>query len=92
MLQYNSSSLILSMDSMVKQSQKFLDVCRESEDRFVVKSEEMKIMRRIERLSKYSFREFSAAGFFRMNRAVIVTLLGNVITYIIVTTQFNISC
>ncbi|KAJ3648112.1 hypothetical protein Zmor_019946 [Zophobas morio] len=79
------------MDSTVQEARKFHDVCRQLEDHFGVNSEEMKIIGNALTYSKQFFREFSAGGYFKINKSVIMGLLGNVVAYIVISTQFNMS-
>ena len=79
------------MDSTVQEARKFHDVCRQLEDHLSVNSDEMKIIGSVLSYSKQFFREFSAGGYFKINKSVIVGFLGNVGSYIVVTTQFNMS-
>ena len=79
------------MDSTVDEARKFHDLCRKLEDHFSVNSEEAKIIDKTSTYSKQFFREFSAGGYFKINKSVIIGLLGNVAAYIVITTQFNMS-
>ncbi|KAJ3648116.1 hypothetical protein Zmor_019950 [Zophobas morio] len=91
LLLYNTFSVIIVMDSTVEEARKFHDLCHQLADHYSVNSEEMKIIGNALSYSKQFFREFSAGGYFTINKSVIISLLGNVATYIIISTQFNMS-
>ena len=84
-------SVVTVMDSTVQEARQFHVVCRQLEDHFTVDSKEMKIIGNTLIYSKEFFREFSAGGYFKINKSVIIGVLGNVVAYIVITTQFNMS-
>ena len=77
------------MDSTVEEARKFQDLCFQTEANFKINSEGLKIAAKLSKDSKQFFKEFSAGGFFVIDKSVIISLLGNVASYMVVTTQFN---
>ena len=81
LFQYVFVSLIFAMDSTTKEARKFLDVCHRMQDQFEFNSSEVKILRRTTKYCEYFFRNFSAGGFFVIDKSIIFAVMENVLTY-----------
>ena len=77
------------MDGTVQEAQRFLDNCYQIQDRFSTSGKEIKLLKETAAYSKQFLREFSAGGLFYIDKTLITGVMGNVATYMIITTQFN---
>ena len=77
------------MDSTVAEARKYQDLCFQIEDKFNVNSDEAKIAAKLSKLSKQFLKEFSAGGFFVINKSVVISVLVHLAGYMVVTVQFN---
>ncbi|KAJ3647935.1 hypothetical protein Zmor_019780 [Zophobas morio] len=77
------------MDSTVKEAKKFARICCKLQDNFNRGSKEAKILVKLSLLSDDFLPTFSAAGFFKIDKNVILGLMANVATYIIVALQLD---
>ncbi|KAJ3647939.1 hypothetical protein Zmor_019783 [Zophobas morio] len=86
---YNFLMIVLKADATTQEAQKFLDVCYKIQDQFKMDSKEVEVMAKFISYSKRFFREFSACGYFKINKTNIFSLIGNVTAYLIIIMQFN---
>lgn len=80
---------VLIIDTATQEAQTFLDTCYKIQDQFKTESREIHLMTKLISYSKRFFREFNARGYFKINKGVIFSLVGNVATYFIIAMQFN---
>ncbi|KAJ3647942.1 hypothetical protein Zmor_019785 [Zophobas morio] len=86
---YNFVTIVLKADATTQEAQKFLDLCYKIQDQFKMDSKEIDVMAKLISYSKRFFREFSACGYFKINKTNIFSLIGNVTAYLIIAMQFN---
>jgi gustatory receptor len=89
LFQYNVLTIVIPIDSTLKEAKKFVDLCYKLQEQFIQESKEIEVLSRLVDHSKNFKREFSAAGFFDINKSIIFSLVGNVATYLIITIQLN---
>ena len=75
------------MESTVCEAEKFLIVFCKLQD--VIGKEEVQDLRKMLQYCEKFFPEFSAAGFFSVNKGLILSLIDNVVTYFIIILQVN---
>jgi hypothetical protein len=88
-LQYNVLTIIMPIDSTVKEAKRFVDLCYKLQEEFIAESKEIEALIRLVDHSNNFTREFNADGFFNINKSIIFSLIGNVATYFIITIQLN---
>ena len=82
-------SVVLVINSTMQESRQFIDLLYKTQEEFADKSEEMEVLKRLVSYSKNFMREFSAAGYFSLDRGIIFSVLGNVATYLVIVIQVN---
>jgi gustatory receptor len=82
-------SIILPIDSTVQKAKQFIDLCYKMQEKFTCESEETSVLTKLANDSKNYTRDFSAAGFFTINKSIIFSMVGTVTTYFIITIQLN---
>ncbi|KAJ3647944.1 hypothetical protein Zmor_019787 [Zophobas morio] len=82
-------NLLLTTDATTQEALKFLDICYKLQDQLRMDSKEIEIMTKLICYSRQFFREFSARGYFKINKSIVFSLIGNVATYFIIAVQFN---
>jgi gustatory receptor len=82
-------TIAIPIDSTVKEAKRFIDLCYKLQEKFIQESKEIEVLTRLVDHSKNFIPEFSAAGFFNINKSIIFSLVGNVATYFIITIQLN---
>jgi hypothetical protein len=87
--QYNVLTIIIPIDSAVKEAKRFVDLCYKLQEEFIQESKEIEVLTRLVDHSNNFMRKFSAAGYFKINKGIILSLVGNVATYFIITIQLN---
>ncbi|KAJ3636560.1 hypothetical protein MTP99_000093 [Tenebrio molitor] len=85
----NVLSIILPIDSTVQKAKQFIDLCYKMQEKFTCESEETSVLTKLANDSKNYTRDFSAAGFFTINKSIIFSMVGTVTTYFIITIQLN---
>jgi gustatory receptor len=82
-------TIIIPIDSTVKEAKRFVDLCYKLQEKCMQESKEIEVLTKLVDHSKNFTPEFSAAGFFNINKSIIFSLVGNVATYFIITIQLN---
>ncbi|KAJ3648106.1 hypothetical protein Zmor_019940 [Zophobas morio] len=84
---FNVVMIIFPIDSATQEARKFIDLCHKLQEKFQKGEDE--IFTKVINSCKHFHREFTAAGYFDINRALIFCILANVATYYIITIQLN---
>ncbi|KAJ3647934.1 hypothetical protein Zmor_019779 [Zophobas morio] len=88
-LMFNYVNVFSNMDSTVRQAEKFIHYCYKLQDDFQNGSKEGRDLIHLSQSSERFVPKFSAAGYFTIKKSVILSLLGNVATYLIIFIQLN---
>ncbi|KAJ3647941.1 hypothetical protein Zmor_019784 [Zophobas morio] len=86
---YNFLTIVLKCDATTQEAQKFFDICVKIQDQFNMDSKQIDVITKLTNYSQRFFREFSARGYFKINKGIIFSLIGNVTAYLIIVMQFN---
>ncbi|KAJ3648105.1 hypothetical protein Zmor_019939 [Zophobas morio] len=86
---FNFVMIIFPIDSATQEARKFIDLCHTLQEKFQKGPREDEILTKIINSSKHFYREFTAAGYFNINKSMIFCILANVATYYIITIQLN---
>ncbi|KAJ3648107.1 hypothetical protein Zmor_019941 [Zophobas morio] len=85
----NVLMVILPIDEATQEAKKFMDLCYKLQEQFPHESKELDALSKLTVCCKNFQREFTAAGFFNINKRILFALGGNVATYYIITIQLN---
>ena len=77
------------MTAANQEAKKFLDVCYKLQEKYGMTSKEAEALTKIISYCKHFCREFNVAGFFNIDKTVILCILGYVTTYFIIVIQLN---
>ncbi|KAJ3647913.1 hypothetical protein Zmor_019762 [Zophobas morio] len=86
---YNFLLLVLPLDSTTREAKKFMQICYKAQRLFHIDSKELKAVINLTNYSEHFVPEFCAAGFFKINKTLIFSLLGHVAACYIIIIQFN---
>ena len=77
------------MHSTAEEAQKIIDVCFQLQEEYNAESREAKALNKLLNHAKNFKPKFTASGFFKLNKSVVLTVVANVATYLIITVQFK---
>ena len=80
---------MLPIHSTIQEAKKFTDLCYQLQEDYNPESKEAKALTKLINHAKNFKPEFTATGFFQLNKSVVLTVVANVTTYLIVTLQLK---
>ncbi|KAJ3647928.1 hypothetical protein Zmor_019774 [Zophobas morio] len=83
------STLILPVEATTQESKTFKDLCYKIHENVINKSAEFQVVKKLTLRAEHFQRKFNAAGHFEINKTLIFSFVGNVMTYFIVVVQLN---
>ncbi|KAJ3651178.1 hypothetical protein Zmor_017234 [Zophobas morio] len=88
-MMHNLLIIIIPIHSTTQEGKRFVDLCAKLQEEVSEGSCEAKSLSKWATISQQYVPDFSAAGFFSINKTLIFTVVGNVATYFIITIQLN---
>ncbi|KAJ3647943.1 hypothetical protein Zmor_019786 [Zophobas morio] len=86
---FNLVAIILPIHATTQEAKKFIDLCYQFQEDHPLESREVTALNKLLNHAKNFRPEFSASGFFKLDKSVIFAVIGNVATYLIITVQLS---
>ncbi|KAJ3647929.1 hypothetical protein Zmor_019775 [Zophobas morio] len=83
-------AIILPIEATVQESKTFIDLCYKAKLNFSLDSEEVQALEKLASHAKHFGAKFTAAEFFDINKVIIFSFIGHVMTYFIIVMQLNV--
>ena len=77
------------MESTVQESRAFIDLCYKMQEYFPDESRRLKVLRKLAIQAEHFSQKFTANGLFDINKKLVFSFIGTVMTNLIIIMQFN---